>query len=111
MSLKDIIAGHAQPERMRCIDVPEWGAEGEPLRIHYRMVTLDDMAMVNELEGSAWHRQAARIVVMKAIDANEQRLFKHTDAAWLRESAAPDVVNRIATAMLGRLSVDDARKN
>ena len=111
MSLIDTIAKHAEPERTRVLEIPEWAVDGAPLRIYYRMVTLDDMALVTELDGSAWHKQAARFVTLKAEDEKGNKLFKAADAAMLRERAAPDVVNRIALAMLGRLSIEDAEKN
>lgn len=111
MNLKDTIAAHAGADRVRVIEVPEWGEPGVPLRIHYRMVTLDDLALANELDGPQWHKQAARIVAVKAMDEQGNRLFKTIDTEWLRSSAAPDVINRVATAMLGRLTVEDARKN
>jgi hypothetical protein len=103
--------------------VPEWGEPAvideagneslpaKPLAIFYRMVTLDDLALVNEFDGDQWHKQAARIVALKSLDEDGKRLFKTIDAVTLRETAAPDVVNRIAVSMLGRLTVEEAAKN
>lgn len=123
MRALDRIKAHAAADRVRRIEVPEWGepevrsAAGEmvtpaaPLIIFYRMVTLDDLALVHELDGSVWQKQAARIVVLKSEDETGAKIFKMTDALTLRAEAAPDVVNRIAVAMLGRMSIEDAEKN
>jgi hypothetical protein len=110
-SVLDRVRSHAQPDAVRRLEVPEWGEDGKPLIIHYRMMTLDDMAVVNELDGPAWHKQAARIVVLKALDESGAPLFKMSDATALREGAAPDVVTRVALSILGRLSVEQAEKN
>ena len=110
-SLRERIRAHARPDQVRRIEVPEWGEDGKPLVVTYRMMTLDDMALVNELEGASWHKQAARIVVLKACDEQGNRLFAMADAPELRETAAPDVVTRIALAILGRMTVEEAEKN
>lgn len=111
MRLLERVRAHSRPDTVRRLEVPEWGEDGVPLVITYRMVTLDDMVTVNELEGSAWHKQAPRIVVLKALDEAGNKLFQMSDAAELRETAAPDVVTRIALSILGGLSVEQAEKN
>lgn len=123
MSALDRAIAHAGAETLRRIEVPEWGepatvdadgretAPGKPLVIMYRMVTLDDLAHIQEMDGTSWHKQAARIVALKALDEAGTRIFRGIDAVALRERAAPDVVNRIAVAMLGRFNAEDVRKN
>ncbi len=113
-SLIDAISGHAQPNLVRRIEVPEWSTDGgaTPLAVHYTMVTLDDMHQANELAKSgALAKTAPYIVVMKACDEKGNLLFKMGDASWLRENAAPDVLQRIALAMLGRVNIEAARGN
>ena len=112
-ALLDAIRAHARPEQVRTISVPEWALEpdGPPLLIHYTMVTLDDLAVVTELDGQEWNKRAARIICLKAMDADGKKLFAMGDAIALRTTAAPEVVNRIAMQMLGRASIEDAVKN
>ena len=43
MGILDQIKAHSRPEEVRTIEVPEWGPEGAPLVIHYKMVTLGDI--------------------------------------------------------------------
>lgn len=117
------IKEHAGPNIIRRIEVPEWGTPAAlddtgreispavPLVIQYKMLTLDDLATIHDLDGSSWHKQAARIVAMKALDEKGERMFQLIDAIELRETAAPDVVTRVALAILGRVTVEDARKN
>jgi len=123
MSLLDTIRAHADPDKVRMLEVPEWGRPAEldaagkivepakPLQVFYTMVTLDELATVHQLDGDKWHHQAARLVAMKAMDAEKRRLFKTIDAEFLRENAAPEVIQGIAMAMLGRITMDDATKN
>lgn len=123
MNVIDRIKAHANPERVRRLEVPEWGdeaeldAEGEvvkpakPLVITYAMVTLEDLSLITELDGQEWNKRASRVVVLKACDEDGNRLFKTGDAIEIRRVAAPEVVNRIAMAMLGRVSIGDAEKN
>jgi hypothetical protein len=113
-SLLDRIKAHADPKRMRRIEVPEWAVEqgGPPLVITYSMVTLDDLSLVNEADGGGdFNKQAARVIALKALDEKGERLFSLGDATVIRETAAPEVVKRIAMAMLSRVSIDDAEKN
>ena len=112
MTLLDTIRAHAQPDRIRTITVPEWAAEGgKALVIHYSMVTLDDLAVVTELDGQEWNKRAARIICLKAKDAAGKNLFAIGDAITLRATAAPEIVTKIALQMLARTSMDDAVKN
>lgn len=112
--LLDRIKAHADPKRMRRIEVPEWAVEkgGPPLIITYSMVTLDDLSLINEADGGGdFNKQAARVIALKALDEKGERLFGLGDATVIRETAAPEVVKRIAMAMLTRVSIDDAEKN
>jgi hypothetical protein len=105
------IVAHAAPDKVRRLEVPEWGEDGQPLVITYTMVTLDDMATVDAADGDQWYKRAARIVALKARDEAGKPLFGLGDAVTLREQAAPHVVNRIAMAMLGGTTVEQAEKN
>lgn len=99
-------------QKLRRIEVPELpDADGKPLSIYYRMITLEDLATIHELDGSNWQKQSPRLVVMKACDADGKLLFAPGDVVTLREEAPPEIVNRIALAMLGRVSLEDAEKN
>jgi hypothetical protein len=111
MRLMERIKAHAQPELIRRIEVPEWGEEGKPLVITYSMVSLDDLAIVTELDGQEWNKRAARIVAMKACDEAGVRLFTMMDAIELRKLAAPEVVSSIAMRMFARTSAEEAEKN
>lgn len=105
------IAADFEPNRRRTIEVPEWGKDGVPLVIHYDPITLADQVIVTELDGEVWPKRAARFVVMKSLKADGSKLFNMADATFLMTEAKPDVVNRIALAMIGRLDVETAAKN
>ena len=109
--LLERVKAHAEPTKVRRLEVPEWGEGEQPLLVTYTMVSLDDLAVVQAADGDEWYKRAARIVALKAMDSDGKRLFSMTDAVTLRESAAPHVVNRIAMAMLGGITVEEAEKN
>lgn len=114
MNLHDAIVAHSQPDLRRRIEVPEWSLdEGKtPLSVFYTMVTLEEMHQANDLAKSgALNRTAPYIVVMKAMNEQGEKLFKMGDASWLKEKAAPDVLQRIALSMMGRVNAEDARGN
>lgn len=113
-TLHDAIQAHSQPELRRHIKVAEWSLDGgkTPLSIYYTMVTLDDLHQANDLAGSgATNRIAPYLIAMKATNELGEKLFKTGDVPWLRENAAPDVMQRIAISMLGQVSIEDARGN
>lgn len=123
MSVLDKVRQHAEPKLVRRLEVPEWGDPAEfgpdgaetvpakPLEIFYTMLTLGELAEIEQLGMKTFSEQAAHIVAMKACDAAGKPLFKRIDARTLQEEAAPDVVKRIALEILGRVTVEDARKN
>lgn len=126
MDILDVIRTHSQPEKIRTVEVPEWGrpaeldAEGEvvtpaePLVIHYRMVTLEDMAEAQAaaaLTGGGPLRQAVELICLKACKPDGTPLFKRIDARELMQIAAIEVVLRLSDAMGRRLSSEELRKN
>jgi len=113
VSLLEEIAAQFDGDRLRRVEVPEWGKPKAPLVVFYKPMTLADLALVAQAEGEStnWHFQAARIVVLKACNAQGEKLFKMTDALALREKADPDVVIRLALKIKGGADLDAALKN
>lgn len=120
-ALKMRIEAHAQPDARRRIEVPEWAERdaagnlvdgGKPLVITYTMITLQELAEVEAVTaGKGFSDQAPHIVALKACDEAGAPMFKRMDHVFLRDRAAPEVVRRIALEMLGRVTVEEARKN
>lgn len=110
--LLETIAAHFRAGERRTLEVPEWAKPGEPaLKITYMPVTLDDQSHVERITKGDRHHMAAHLVALKACDVDGKRLFQQIDAIALRQQADPVVVSRIAMAMIGGLSLEDARKN
>lgn len=119
----DRIRAHSEPARVRRLEVPEWGdppvldaageevEPGRPFEIFYTMLTLGELAGIEQLGMKTFSEQASHIVALKSCDKDGKPLFRRADAHTLREEAAPDVVKRIALEMLGRVTIEDARKN
>ncbi len=112
MGLLDQIRAHSQPELVRTIEVPEWGASpADPLVIHYTMVTVGDMAEVQQAAPNNPSRQEAELVCLKSADAKGVKLFRRVDVLELLQTADPIVVHRIADAMMRRETAEAIEKN
>lgn len=110
MSLLDRVKAHADPTKVRTVEVPEWGEDGKPLVIHYTMLTLKELGEARSISADPF-RQSAEIICMKACGSDGKPLFRRIDALDLMENAAPEVVMRIADAMGRRLSADEAKND
>jgi len=109
------IQAHSRPDELRVIEVPEWGEPGAPLVIKFKLVSIDDLSLMQrvtksfgtnsnsgERSASSWER-AIWLLMRKARAADgETYLFPDMkDGEILRHSADPDVVLRTAARMLG----------
>lgn len=121
--LLDKIAGKFDGDRVRRLEVPDWGepavrdAAGEvttpakPLVMTYSPVTLNDLATIADLDGDNFFHRAARLVCLKARDEQGKPLFSLIDALQLRANADPTVIIGLYTSMVGDRTVDISRKN
>lgn len=99
---------------VRTVEVPEWAAPGEPpLVVHYRRVSIAELAEVQQLDPNDPMRQQVRMVMRKALDAGGNRLIP--EAAMIEVMALPagelGVFVRLANLILGGMTPDEARKN
>ncbi len=111
MDLKERIAAQFGGEDLHQVEVPEWGEDGKPLVVYYRRATLRQISDAAKLANGDQFLINARLVAAKALDVNGKPLFRQIDAAFLMDSADPTVIGRIANAMSGSVSGDEAEKN
>lgn len=114
MGVLDQIRAHSEPDKDRHIDVPEWGADGQPLRIHYTMVTLGEIAdaqAASATAGGGSARYWVELICIKARDEKGKAMFRRIDAVEMMDVAAPEVVQRIASQMLDRKTTEELEKN
>lgn len=123
MSILDNIRAHSEPDKVRTIEVPEWGTlakrddagnkidPGKPLVIHFTMVTLGDIAEAQEVAKGNQVRLEVELLCMKAEDAEGKKLFRRIDAVELMRTADPVVLRRITTELMVRRPADEIAKN
>jgi hypothetical protein len=108
MRLIDKIKSEYSTAPVHQISVPEWDTV-----IYFKRLTTEELD-VSESETpdgvSATHGNA-RLVVLKALDADGKRLFSNSDAEMLISSADPKVINRIASEMVKVRSIEDKKKS
>lgn len=96
----------------RSLTVPEWrGEDGAPLTLYWSPMTLGDrmtLKRAGEDEGLGMY---ARAIILKAEDADGNKLFSLEDKPELIRSVHDRVLTRIALAILGDFDVERAEGN
>ena len=107
----DRIKAHFDSKEVKIIEVPEWGDSGNPLYIHSSPLTL---AQKNRLYKMAKDDDLGLMVealIMKAKDVEGNCIFSRADKPDLMRSCDPDVLIRIATAIMETSNFEAAEKN
>jgi hypothetical protein len=97
MSIIDQAIAHYQTQEQLVISVPEWGVEDNPLKIYVFPMTMAEVNMIQRIskKNASNIEHAANIIVIKARDADGNRLFKLEDKDALMEKADYRVIARI----------------
>ena len=90
-------AHYKKQDRLEVL-VPEWGDESGPLVIYVHPMTMAEVNMMKKIASKKASNieQAANIIVVKAKDADGNRLFKLNDRDKLMQECDYKVVSRIA---------------
>ena len=100
MSLGERIAARRQ-KQARVIDVPEWGEDGAPLQIHVYPITAGDLHKIQKKHKNFLNDMTidgmVDLIVLKAGDADGNRLFTLADKTHLMDEPLP-VISSIAAA-------------
>ena len=104
MSIIDQAVAHYSNQERLVISVPEWGTKDNPLHIHVFPMTMAEMNMIQRIskKNASNIEHAANIIVIKARDADGNRLFKLEDKEALMEKADYRVVARITEEIEAR---------
>lgn len=110
MSVIDRVKEHFESKGVKTIEVAEWGEEGKPLEIYCKPFTMAEKR--NLFKGARTDDLSVLVdaIVLKAKDANGEKLFKIDDKKALMNSADPEIIARVATEMLNSISYEDAEK-
>lgn len=112
MSVIQRAKNHYQNQPIKEIIVPEWGDDdGNPFVFYARPFTLQDQgklqfAVKNQSEADA----LAEVLVLKAMDAEGNKIFQISDKKDLRTNVDAAVLARIANEIMGSV-VEELEKN
>jgi len=98
MGVIDRVTAHYKEQQRLEVLVPEWGDDSGPLVVYVHPMTMAEVNMMKKIASKKASNieQAANIIVVKAKDANGQRLFKLNDRDKLMQECDYKVVSRIA---------------
>ncbi len=94
--------------------VSEWEVNGKPTKIYFKpSMTMKEQGEVLKLAND--NKQAESVVmtlIIRALDADGNRMFKRAHMTELMNQTDPDVISRIVVGMSGdEVDLDDALKN
>lgn len=101
----DAVTGHYNANADRHIDVPEWSVDGKPLRVHWRLMTIEQRQKLFSVPD----RTDVDIMVSMARDDAGQPMFTLEDKPKLKVAADAAIITRIATKMLGAERITEAQ--
>lgn len=93
-----------------CVDVPEWG----DVKIYFKpSMNFKDQGEILKLHGDNKPAEAVVMtLIVKAMDADGNKLFKRANMTEMLRSIDPEVVSRIVSEMSDdEPTVEDAAKN
>lgn len=112
MKLIERVVAHYDAPGVQSVEVPEWGEEGKPQVIYWRPITLQEkqrLATVGMDEGMVVRLVDA--LILKALDAEGNKLFTLEDKAKLLRKADPEVVARVVMQMMASPGVTELGKS
>ena len=113
MKFIDRAKSHFESLGIQSIEIAEWKDEaGNPSVIYWNPITLSEK---NKLFKKSDNLNdvgiLADIVLMKALDKNEKKMFNLEDKIALMHKVDSDVLSRIPTAMVQVITPDEVKKN
>ena len=110
MSVIDRVKEHFEKQGIKKIEVAEWGEEGKPLVIYCSPFSMAEKR--NLFKGAKQDDLSVLVdaLMLKARDADGNKVFKLDDKQVLLNKADPEVIARVATAMLATMPYEDAEK-
>lgn len=103
---------HFKSLTTKVIEVPEWGDETGPLMVYVEPFTLKDKSKLQSVSRASGSDVDAlvELIVLKALDANGDKLFTIEDKPALRNMVDATVLERISTEIM-RVDVEAVQKN
>jgi hypothetical protein len=113
MSVIDIARSHFESLGIQSIDVPEWkDDDGKSTIIYWNPITLSEKnKLFKKSDNMNDVTILVDIIIMKALDKDNNKVFKAEDKIDLMHKADSDVLSRIAVAMVKTITPDEVKKN
>ena len=110
MNVIDRVKAQFEALGIKKIEVAEWGEEGKPLIIYCSPFTLGEKR--NLFKGARNDDLGVLVdaIVLKAKDAEGNKIFKLDDKLTLLNNADANVIARVSTEMLNGISYEEAEK-
>ena len=110
MNVIDRVKAQFESLGIKKIEVAEWGEEGKPLIVYCSPFTLGEKR--NLFKGAKNDDLGVLVdaIVLKAKNADGEKIFKLDDKQTLLNNADPNVIARVATEMLNGISYEEAEK-
>ena len=103
--LGERVKAHLESLSDQVLEVPEWGEDGQALRIHFRPLTLHERQQLYPYASKGDLSYLARVIILKARDEAGAPLFGKEDRTLLQFHAVAAVVERVANVLLGAETV------
>jgi hypothetical protein len=105
-NIMDRVRAHFDARETKIIEVPEWGDEKTPLYIYCAPLTLAQKNRLYKMSKEDDLGLMVEALIMKAKDSEGNCLFTRADKPDLMRSSDPDVLIRVASAIMDSGSSD-----
>ena len=110
MNIIDRVKAHFESKGVKTIEVSEWGEEGKPLVIYAQPMTLAETRNLFKGAKNDDLGVMVDVIVLKAKDADGNKIFKLDDKQVLLNNADPSVIARVSKDILSSTSFEEAEK-
>ena len=111
MSVIDNAVKHFDAQDVKETLVPEWGEEGEPLKIYSKPLTLSETSKLYKMSQNDDLTMMAYVLIYKALDSEGEKLFNIGDKNKLLNSVDREVLIRVAQEIMGQEPIEETKKD
>ena len=91
------------------VEVPEWGADGVPLSVYYKPMTLAEKNKLYKLAQNDDLEIMAYTLIYKALDSDGNKIFDLGDKRTLMHEVDADVAAELAAKIMSGASIDEQK--
>ena len=110
MNVIDRVKAQFESLGIKKIEVAEWGEEGKPLVIYCSPMTLGEKRNLFKNAKNDDLGVLVDVIVLKARDAEGNKIFKLDDKQVLLHNADANVIAKVSTEILSGVSYEEAEK-